>query len=328
MRRNAAAGNVRLESGARTRRERASLFDLRENVPRGYPRGFCAAVACVASLFGSQHVARADEKMACAAASDSGQKLRDEGHLVKARQEFLVCARDVCPGTIKKDCADWLTQSEGSLPSVVLGAKDEHGQDLATAKVTIDGQPSDEKLEGKAMFVDPGRHTFRFEIPGEKPVDLQIVVREGEKNRAVSASWEKPADIGPQQPGGATPPPPEPASKPSHVPAYIVGGIGIAAIGVGAGFAIVGTSEYNDLKNGCGQDKSCKDTDIDPVRTKIVIADIAFGVGIVAIGTAVVLYITESGSSSAHTQVGKAGKVKFDFAPLPGGGAAMLGGSF
>jgi hypothetical protein len=278
--------------------------------------------------------------LACASASDSGQKLRDEGHLVKARQEFLVCARDVCPPTIKKDCADWLDQSEASLPSVVLGAKDAQGQDLASAKVTIDGQPSDEKLEGKAMFVDPGPHTFRFEIPGEKPIDQQIVVREGEKNRVVSVSWEKPATQQPKQPGGATPPPPEPESKPSHVPAYVVGGIGIVALGVGTAFAIIGTGDYNDLKNGCGQTKSCTDDDVSPVKTKILIADIAFGVGIVAIGTAVVLYLTETGSGSAHAQVGSAlplkkreatgfiSAPKFDFAPLPGGGAAMLGGSF
>ncbi len=312
--------------------------------------GLCAALACVSSVtglcgpLGTAHAA--DEKTACAGASDSGQKLRDEGHLVKARQEFLVCARDVCPPTIKKDCADWLTQSEASLPSVVLGAKDAQGQDLATAKVTIDGQPSDEKLEGKAMFVDPGPHTFRFEIPGEKPIDQQIVVREGEKNRVVSVSWEK-AATQQQQPGGATPPPPEPESKPNHIPAYVVGGIGIVALGVGTVFAIVGTGDYNDLKNGCGQTKSCTDDDVSPVKTKILIADIAFGVGIVAIGTAVVLYLTETGSGSAHAQVGSlrapgappkkkqatgfAGFVsapKFDFAPLPGGGAAMLGGSF
>jgi hypothetical protein len=295
------------------------------------------AFACAASL-GFTSSARADEKLACATASDNGQKLRDDGKLVKARQEFLVCARDVCPATIKKDCSDWLSQSEASLPSVVLGAKDANGQDLASAKVTIDGQPSDEKLEGKAMFVDPGPHTFRFEIPGEKPIDQQIVVREGEKNRAISVSWQK-ADA-PQNPGGATPPPPEPESKPNHVPAYIAGGVGIVALGVGTVFAIIGTGDYNDLKNSCGQTKSCTDDQVSPVKTKILVADIAFGVGIVAIGTAVVLYLTETGSGSAHAQVGVLDEPKkkpvtgfisapkFDFAPLPGGGAAMLRGSF
>jgi hypothetical protein len=299
---------------------------------------FGFVLACASSL-GVVGTASADEKMACANASDNGQKLRDDGKLVKARQEFLVCARDVCPGTIKKDCSDWLSQAEASLPSVVLGAKDAHGQDLASAKVTIDGQPSDEKLEGKAMFIDPGAHTFRFEIPGEKPIDQQIVVREGEKNRVVSVSWEK-ADTTPPNPGGATPPPPEPESKPSHVPAYIAGGVGIVALGVGTVFAIIGTGDYNDLKNGCGQTKSCTDDQVSPVKTKIVVADIAFGVGIVAIGTAVVLYLTETGSGSAHAQVGMLDKPKkkaatgfisapkLDFAPLPGGGAAMLRGSF
>ncbi len=249
-----------------------------------------------------------------------------------------MCARDVCPATIKKDCSDWLSQSEASLPSVVLGAKDSHGQDLAAAKVTIDGQPSDEKLEGKAMFVDPGPHTFRFEIPGEKPIDQQIVVREARRIASSRCRGKKPRRSSRRFREALRPPPAEPEEKKSKVPAIIVGGIGIAALGVGAVFAIVGTGDYNDLKNGCGQTKSCTDSDVQPVKTKILIADIAFGVGIVAIGTAVVLYITESGSSSAHAQVGSAlpkkkntGFItapKFDFAPLPGGGAAMLGGSF
>jgi len=245
-------------------------------------RNALACVLSVSAIFASAGAAHADEKTVCANASESGQKLRDDGKLVKARQEFLVCARDVCPGTIKKDCADWLEKAETSLPTVVLGAKDSHGQDLAAAKVTVDGVASDAKFDGKATFVDPGPHTFRFEIAGEKPIDQQIVVREGEKNRVVSVSWEKAAETTPAQtPGGTTPPPAEPESKPSHVPAYIVGGIGIAAIGVGAAFAIIGTGDYNDLKNGCGQTKTCTDDDVSPVKTKILIADIAFGVGIV-----------------------------------------------
>jgi len=298
-----------------------------------------SAAALVFAISTLSSAAHADEKVACANASENGQKLRDDGKLVKARQEFLVCARDVCPAVIKKDCADWLQKADVSIPSVVLGAKDAHGQDLATAKVTLDGVASEESLQGKAISIDPGVHTFRFEIPGEKPIDQQIVVREGEKNRVVSVSWEK-ADVSPTTPPPLTPPPPEPDTKKSKVPAFVVGGIGVAALGVGTIFTVIATGDFNDLKNSCGQTKTCTDDQTSPIKTKVLVADIAFGVGIVAIGTAVVLYITESGSSSAHTQLGHAtprsksklaafaSTPRFDFAPLPGGGAAMLSASF
>ncbi|MEO8877665.1 MAG: hypothetical protein ABI461_18880 [Polyangiaceae bacterium] len=278
----------------------------------------------------------ADDKVVCATASENGQKLRDDGKLIKARQEFLVCARDVCPGTIKRDCADWLAQADSNTPSVVLSAKDAHGQDLASAKVTLDGVAADETLQGKAINIDPGPHTFKFEIPGEKPVDQQIVVREGEKNRVVSVSWQK-AEVTPPPPP-LTPPPTEPETKKSKLPAILVGGIGVVAIGTGAVFYALASGDFNDLKDTCGKTKSCTDDQVAPIKTKVLVSDIAFGVGVVAIGTAVVLYITESGSSPAHAQVGSAPKKhqqtgfitapKFDFAPLPGGGAAMLGGRF
>ncbi|MGH7280948.1 MAG: hypothetical protein ACRELY_05440, partial [Polyangiaceae bacterium] len=191
--------------------------------------GALAALLALSMVAGP---ARADDKIVCANASESGQKLRDDGKLMKARQDFLVCARDVCPQVIKRDCVDWLQRSEENLPTVVLGAKDSHGQDVVTAHVTFDGVTLADKLDGKAVFVDPGMHTFRFEIPGEKPIEQQMVIHEGEKNRLVSVSLA-PATVTPPEPpaagnpGGVTPPPPEPERPKSKVPALVVGGIGV-----------------------------------------------------------------------------------------------------
>ena len=295
------------------------------------------AAAALLALSMATTSARADDKIVCANASENGQKLRDDGKLMKARQEFLVCARDVCPQIIKKDCVDWLQKSEESLPTVVLGAKDSKGQDVVVAHVTFDGAPLADRLDGKAVFVDPGQHTFRFEIPGEKPIEQQLVLHEGEKNRLVSVSLA-PAAAPPPSGGGDnhfTPPPPEPEQKKSKVPAFVVGGIGLATVAAGGVFYFLALSNYNDLKDGCGKTHSCTDADTSPVQTKADVSYVLLGVGGALVITGVVLYVLESGSSSATVTTGKKGSnkifgiEKFGVAPVPGGGgAAVFGTSF
>jgi hypothetical protein len=71
----------------------------------------------------------ADEREQCASAADKGQQLRDEGKYRGAREQFLSCAREVCPGPIRKDCSDWLNQVESVAPSIVIAAKE--GTDAA-----------------------------------------------------------------------------------------------------------------------------------------------------------------------------------------------------
>jgi hypothetical protein len=248
----------------------------------------------------------------CARASEDAQNLRDDGKLLQARQDFLECSNDSCPASIRKDCVESLAKLEANIPTLVFTAKDEQGHELTAVKVKADGAVIAEKLDGKAINVDPGPHTFKFEVAGSSPLEQQIVVREGEKNRSVAVSWEKNA-AGVVVSGGTT-------QKASHVPAYIVGGLGIIGLGLGTTFAILGTDGYNTLKNGCGKTTSCTEADIAPTKTQLLVADISFGVGIVALVTAIVLFVTESSSSSSP----KVGHVRV----LPFTNGFGLGGSF
>src|SRR5690349_12130436 len=81
-----------------------------------------------------------DEKVACVSASEQGQQLRDHAKLVDARDKFVQCARDECPSVVRKDCVQWLSEVTNSLPSVVLSAKDDAGQDVLEVRVTVDGR--------------------------------------------------------------------------------------------------------------------------------------------------------------------------------------------
>src|SRR5208282_6086778 len=83
----------------------------------------------IATLAFSRH-AFADDKQDCIAESEAGQDKKLRGNLREAREQLLICARDVCPAIVRQDCTQWLTEIIAALPSVVVGARDWQGHDL------------------------------------------------------------------------------------------------------------------------------------------------------------------------------------------------------
>ena len=162
----------------------------------------------IALLAAAPLVARAGDADECASAAEEAQPLRKDGKLSQAREKLLVCARPHCPVIVRNDCIRWLAEVESSLPTVVLRAVDENGRDLLDVRVTLDDKMITEKLDGKAVALDPGAHTFRFEAKDREPVVEQVLVRQGEVNRIVSARLPPAAGLKPPPP-----PPVEPEGK-------------------------------------------------------------------------------------------------------------------
>src|SRR5262249_28263072 len=96
----------------------------------GSPARITAVCLALAIAAASPPVAADDETHACIVASDEGQRLRDDSHLTAARDQFIRCARDVCPAPIRKDCTQWLDDVEQRVPRVVLEARDAAGGDI------------------------------------------------------------------------------------------------------------------------------------------------------------------------------------------------------
>src|SRR5262245_48266678 len=117
------------------------------------------AIAAAGLFCCAEGSALAGEVDTCVDANEKAQRLRDEGKIRAAREQLLICVRDVCPAPVKKDCAEGLEKLEAATSSVVLGAKDPQGRDVVQVKVTIDGQPLTEKLDGRPLVVDPGERT-------------------------------------------------------------------------------------------------------------------------------------------------------------------------
>lgn len=265
--------------------------------------------------------ARADDREQCANAAEQAQSMRDEGKYRRAREQMLICARDVCPGPIKSDCGKWLDQVERDAPTVVFGAKD-GGKDVTDVKVWMDGVVVTEKLDGKPQLVDAGEHTFKFEHGGVTKEE-KVLIQAGQKGRSVTVAFGAAAST-------TTPPLGGPAEEGSIVPALVVGGIGVIALGSFTLFGIQGKNDVDDLQK-CKP--RCAESDVDKARTKLIIADISLGVGIVALAVSAYMIITRP-KVSDHVDVKTSSRAAdkptfhFDFGPTTGGGAAALGGTF
>ncbi|MCW5835343.1 MAG: hypothetical protein KIS78_23280 [Labilithrix sp.] len=293
--------------------------------------GVVAAVAVMSTAL-AEGVAFAapDDREQCAASAEQAQQLRDEGKYRRAREQMLVCARDVCPGPIKSDCGKWLTELDRDAPTVVFGARDNNGVDVLDVQVSMDGALIQERLDGKPVLVDSGEHTFRFESKDGGVKEERVLVRAAEKARPLIATF--PSPVVPEKDkdkdkGADTGVPP--AESGSLVPTLIVGGIGVVALGSFAFFGISGKNAVDDLqecKPTCSEDK------VDSARTKLIIADISLGVGVVALGVAAYMFFTrptvDTSKAQASTQAKKDTALRFDAGPIAGGGYAGLGGTF
>src|ERR1700753_2061121 len=80
------------------------------------------------ALFGRAARAEDSKKAQCASAYEKSQELRAAGSLKAAHDMLVVCAQDFCPGFVQSDCAQWLTEVQRDLPTIVVVAKDKAGE--------------------------------------------------------------------------------------------------------------------------------------------------------------------------------------------------------
>jgi hypothetical protein len=203
-----------------------------------------------------------------------------------AFKNLLVCAQSNCPTVVRNDCVYWLAEVEKLVPSVTVQAKDKDGADLTDVSVSVDGEPLVSRLDGLTVPVDPGLRTFRFEHVGSTPIEQKIVIREGQKGRVIAIQFDpRPSRL---------PPPPPPKRRRSAIPTgtVVFGSIGVAALGSFAYFAITGRHDAAELRDSCGRNKTCTEDQVSPVRTKLLVADISLGVGLVSLGAATYAFLT------------------------------------
>jgi hypothetical protein len=237
------------------------------HVMRRAPVAACTVAALV--LAATTGLA-APTKEQCIDANSQAQQLRRESRLTAARQQLLVCGDPSCPAMVRADCTARLDEVQKAQPTLVLDLKSRSGDDLTDVKVTVDGQPFAVKLDGTAIPMDPGQHTFAFEAAGFEPVTKTLVLKETEKDRRERVVLRRVPKVAPETPSTtpATPLPDEPPTvEPSHGLGtqrwlgVVAGGVGLAGIAVGSVFGLKASSEWSAQQSACGSPSSCPDHD-------------------------------------------------------------------
>jgi hypothetical protein len=245
--------------------------------------------------------ARAAEptKQECIAANDAAQDLRRAGKLHEARDKLALCVATSCPGPVREDCGQRLTEVDSVMPTVVFEAKDGAGNDLVAVTVTMDGQRLIDRLTGLPMQLDPGEHRFVFEATGLPSTEKTIVVREGERDRRERVVFGQATAALPTPPSQSTTPfaPSASDGDTQRTIAFVLGGAGVVGLAVGSVLGLVSKSSYDHaLQTECGHNPNgCSPQGIQDGQSahgQAAASTVAFVAGGVLLGAGAVLYFT------------------------------------
>lgn len=287
------------------------------------------AVGVAAAPLGTTTAAYAGPKE-CVAAADEGQKLRDDGKLNAAREKFISCAAKTCPGVVSKQCSQWLVENEKDMPTLTFRALDDQGKETLEVKVLVDGGKVSDTIDAHALALDPGEHKVRFERADGRAIEEKVLLRPGEKNRLIELSFQVKAAPPPAPPKVVAPPPPAPEPDHFHIPllGWVGLGVGVAGGVMTAAFALSANSDESNLRSTCAP--ACDSSQKSSIDTKVVLANVGFGIGVAGLGLAVVTTVLANTGHTSEQPVAKSSaaapksSIAFDVAP----GSVMLRGSF
>jgi hypothetical protein len=189
-------------------------------------------------------------------------------------------------------CDDQIPQLEKKVARVVVNvaspAKDTH--------VALDGVELGQPAWGTAMMIDPGAHAIDVTAPGKTPFHADVTIGDAPETKTVDVPAL--ADAATGTTSSATIDAPSSTSSKRTV-GWIVGGVGVVAVGVGTYFLIHG----NSLKNEVNDDPHALDVHdkVSSQHTAITIAELGLGVGIAALGTAAWLIATSPNETPKPT---------------------------
>jgi hypothetical protein len=277
---------------------------------RSAAAGSIAAVLAVATA-----ATAAPTKDQCIEANTQAQNLRRDGKFDAARSQLRSCVDAACPAIIRDDCTRRLDELEKGQPTIIFDAKDGAGHDLVAVKVTVDGAALADKLEGRALRIDAGAHTFTFTAADQPVVTQTFVIKEGEKDRRERVVIGPIAAPPPAPIPAATPPAALPSTPPEEAPSSGLGtkrilgigvaGFGVGAVGVGAVFGLLASSAWSKAKTDCGGDTShcvnvsAANSDKSTTTTDGTVSTVAFIAGGVLVAGGAFLFFTGKPQESA-----------------------------
>lgn len=158
--------------------------------------------------------------------------------------------------------------------------------------VSVNGTPLGHAAWGAPMPVDAGTVRVEASAPGHRKFEKSVQVRDGE-----SIVVEVPKLVELSDGADASDPVDSGAAarrQTNHAAAYVVGGLGLAAIGVGSYFGVQAVQDRNEA-NRLGCDNECPNDEAHQAEKSAVfngwLSTAGFAAGLAAVGVAVYLYV-------------------------------------
>ncbi len=217
---------------------------------------------------------------------------QQEGKSATAWAEFLQAAdqaaraHDAAREKIARDRADKLAPTVPRLTIEIDGAN-------PAVELALDGQP----VHASAIPVDPGTHTIAASASARKPWSQSVSVGAGGARVMVPVLETAPQRV--DEPPPAPPPPPkreEPAGGGGSTVRWLGWGavaLGVVGIGVGSVFGVKSLSDKSASNDACNA-AGCTPQGLakyDDARSAARVADVAIGVGVVAVVAGVVMIL-------------------------------------
>ena len=108
-------------------------------------------------------------KQECVEANDAAQDFGNPANCARRAKSSPCALAASCPGIVRDDCTQRLAEVEQGDAAHRIRAKDEAGNDLVDVKVTMDGLPFAEKLDG-ALSKRTRRPHFFVEFTGNADI--------------------------------------------------------------------------------------------------------------------------------------------------------------
>ncbi len=292
----------------------------------------------------------------CAVAYQSAVERQESGHLREASALFFSCAKPTCGAETVLKCTAARAQVESEIPTFVPVVVDDTGAPLADIEVKVDGELLPPRAAGRPWPIDPGPHAVTFSVDsgfrGEQKfalvATLNVEIDPDDRGRRIVLSLPAPNSrlaprgVAARQPvlenprvsqlPGSESAFPTPRDPPAHLSTtktgrswapYWIGAAGLAALGGGTLLTYWGRNDNAQLAQ-CSP--NCRQGSIDHIQALYIAADVAFGVGIAALGVATVWFATSRTNEQAPPP--RSASFGLDVKPTSSGAVASVAGSF
>lgn len=223
----------------------------------------------------------------CVADHERAASLRTGPHWFEGRAVMTACAAEACPLAVRSDCTAWLDDLAKLMPTVlVIVERDDSA-----------GPPVQTEIDGKAVELSeppapiellPGQHHLRFALDGRAPIERDIDLAPGDKNKVIRVQLRRPHEP------ARVPPAPPPREirwgRPVPVTTYALSGGAIAAFAASGALLASALSARNTARADCKP--FCSSDVVQSIRTRLVLSDVSAGAGIALGGLAVFTFVT------------------------------------